>query len=215
MLSSRLLPPFVSCQRRVCPPSASSSTPSRPMPSLSHWTIVLIVTGARPIRQSTISAQRPLRFPGTTAAKRFPSARTTEGAAGSRRVRVPLACALATPSARIARKTLSHAGLRDAGKKERTLLLDHLAGDHEALDLVRALVDLRDLRVAHHALERVLADVAVAAEDLHRLGRDPHRRVRAEQLRHRARLGQLRVGHARVGHLPEAVEQSPSGLTGG
>ena len=39
-------------------------------------------------------------------------------------------------------------GLPDARKEERARLLQHLARDHEALDLVRALVDLRDLRVA-------------------------------------------------------------------
>src|SRR5436309_1086710 len=38
------------------------------------------------------------------------------------------------------------------------------AGDHEALDLVGPLVDLRDLGIAHHPLDRVVADIAVAAE---------------------------------------------------
>src|SRR4051794_41617739 len=47
-----------------------------------------------------------------------------------------------------------------------TALAPHRAGDHEPLDLVRALVDLRDLRVAHHPLDRILVHVAVAAEDL-------------------------------------------------
>src|SRR3954453_13672228 len=54
----------------------------------------------------------------------------------------------------------------------------HRAGDHEALDLVRALVDLGDLGVAHHALDRILVHVAVAAEHLHRLDRHGHRGVR-------------------------------------
>src|SRR4051795_1333566 len=64
----------------------------------------------------------------------------------------------------------------------------HRAGDHEALDLVRALVDLGDLRVAHHPLDRVLVDVAVPAEHLHGLDRHRHRGVRGEQLRHRGPL---------------------------
>ena len=42
-------------------------------------------------------------------------------------------------------------------RREGARLLQHLARDHEPLDLVRALVDLGDLRVAHHPLDRVLA----------------------------------------------------------
>src|SRR6185437_3962533 len=53
----------------------------------------------------------------------------------------------------------------DTGQEECAGLLQHLARDHKALDLLCALVDLRDLRVAHEALDRVLFDVAVAAED--------------------------------------------------
>src|SRR5207249_3955564 len=49
--------------------------------------------------------------------------------------------------------------------RTRRRLAQELASDHHALDLVGALVDLRDLGVAHHPLERVVAAVAVAAED--------------------------------------------------
>src|SRR5436853_6105382 len=45
-----------------------------------------------------------------------------------------------------------------------------IASDDDTLDLVGALVDLRDLGVAHEALHRVLARVPVAAEDLHGVG---------------------------------------------
>src|SRR4051795_5874677 len=83
--------------------------------------------------------------------------------------------------------------------------LPHVAGDDDALDLVRALVDLRDLRVAHHALDGVLGDVAIAAEDLHRLDRHEHRRVGGEELGHRAVLAQLRV--VAVGQRAGLVEQ--------
>src|SRR5438045_3458671 len=65
----------------------------------------------------------------------------------------------------------------DARKQEGARLLQHLACDHQALDLLCAFVDLRDLRVAHEALDRVLLDVAVAAEDLHGIGRHRHRDV--------------------------------------
>src|SRR5204862_6524792 len=63
------------------------------------------------------------------------------------------------------------------------------AGDHEPLDLARALVDLRDLGVAVEALHRELLRVAVAAEDLDRLGSLPPRHLRCEQLCLRAFLG--------------------------
>src|SRR6266508_2144483 len=55
--------------------------------------------------------------------------------------------------------------LANTGQEKRALLLEHLARDHEPLNLIRALVDLRDLGVAHHSLHRVLLHVPVAAED--------------------------------------------------
>src|SRR5258705_4416251 len=49
--------------------------------------------------------------------------------------------------------------------------------DH-SLDLVGALVDLCDLRVTHHPLDRIVADVAVAAEELYAVGGHLHGHVR-------------------------------------
>ena len=43
-------------------------------------------------------------------------------------------------------------------------LLEHVAGDDDALDLVGALVDLGDLGVAHVLLDRVVLHVPIAAE---------------------------------------------------
>src|SRR2546422_227722 len=57
---------------------------------------------------------------------------------------------------------------------------EEIASDDDTLDLVGALVDLRDLGVAHEALHRVLARVAVAAEDLHGVG-GPRAVERAER----------------------------------
>src|SRR3954451_5963908 len=85
----------------------------------------------------------------------------------------------------------------------------HRAGDDEALDLVRALVDLRDLGVAHHALDRILVDIAVAAEHLNRLDRHRHRGVRGEQLRHRRPLAQAAI--VAVRHRARLVEQLARG----
>src|SRR5215213_317021 len=104
--------------------------------------------------------------------------------------------------------TKARRALADTGEQEGAALAQHLPGDHEPLDLVRALVDLRDLRVPHHALDRVLLDVPVAAQDLDGLGRDPHGRVRAEQLRHGGRLRQLGALDTVVDHLAEGVEKA-------
>src|SRR5690349_13159847 len=62
-------------------------------------------------------------------------------------------------------------------------LLQELTCHHEALDLVGALVDLGDLRVPHHPLDRVVLDVPVAAEHLHGVRRDLHGDVRGVALR--------------------------------
>jgi hypothetical protein len=52
------------------------------------------------------------------------------------------------------------------GGAVRYLEAEQLARDDDALDLVRALVDLHDLGVAHVALDRELPRVAVADEDV-------------------------------------------------
>src|SRR5690242_16089316 len=43
-------------------------------------------------------------------------------------------------------------------------------GDDQSLDLLRALVELGDLRVAHHPLDGEFVDVAVTAQDLDGVG---------------------------------------------
>ena len=69
-----------------------------------------------------------------------------------------------------------------AGRAGHAGPLQELTRDDEALDLLRALVELRDLRVAHHPLDRVLGDVAVSAQDLDGVGGDPHGGVAGDQL---------------------------------
>src|SRR3954452_9935598 len=64
------------------------------------------------------------------------------------------------------------------------------AGDDQLLDLRRALEDVVDLRVAVPALDRELAGVAVAAEDLHRALGGPDGDLAGLELAHRA-LGVL------------------------
>src|SRR3954447_366485 len=67
-------------------------------------------------------------------------------------------------------------------------LPQNLPRDHDPLDLAGPLTDLADLGVAHHPLHRILVGVAVAAEDLHRLGGGPHGQLGAEELGHRRLL---------------------------
>src|SRR6266545_1279665 len=59
-----------------------------------------------------------------------------------------------------------------------------LAGDDDPLDLAGPLADLADLGIAHHPLDRIVGGVAIAAEDLHRLGGGAHGQLGAEELGH-------------------------------
>ena len=58
-------------------------------------------------------------------------------------------------------------------------------GDDQALDLLGSLVELGDLGVAHHPLDRELVDVAVAAEHLDGVRRHAHRGVAGDEFTHR------------------------------
>src|SRR3954447_7434633 len=77
------------------------------------------------------------------------------------------------------------------------------AGDHEPLDLARALVDLGDLGVAVVALGRELLRVAVAAEDLDRLARLAARDAAGEQLGLRALDGVRAAGVLQTRRAPD------------
>src|SRR3954463_9312265 len=70
---------------------------------------------------------------------------------------------------------------------------EQLPGHDHPLDLVRPLVDLGDLGVPHHALGRVVPGVAVAAEELDGVRRDPHRGVGGEALGGGAEEGEVGV----------------------
>src|SRR5262245_11421105 len=89
-------------------------------------------------------------------------------------------------------------------------LAQDLARDDEALDLVRALVDLRDLGVAHVLLDRVILHVPVAAEELDGVRRDLHGRVGREELAHRRELAD--VLRAAVDDARGVVDELPGGL---
>src|SRR4051812_35385635 len=84
------------------------------------------------------------------------------------------------------------------------------ARDHEPLDLRGALEDRVDLRVAVHALDGILARVAVAAEDLDRTLRGPDGHLARLQLRHRA-LGVVE-GLAGAAHPRGAPHEQPRGV---
>src|SRR4051794_34982677 len=67
--------------------------------------------------------------------------------------------------------------------------LEERVGHDQTVDLVRTLVDLRSLGVTHVALDRELTRVAIAAEELHGVRGDTHRRVRGGPLGQRRSLG--------------------------
>src|SRR5688572_18549189 len=64
-------------------------------------------------------------------------------------------------------------------------LPEDLPGDDHPLDLVGTFVDLGDLRIAHEAFDRVLADIPVTAQCLHAICSDVHRNIRCVALRDR------------------------------
>src|SRR5688500_18560806 len=68
--------------------------------------------------------------------------------------------------------------------------LGEVAPDDDPLDLVGAFDDLECLGLPHVPLDRVVLDVAVAAEHLNGVGRDAHGHVGAEQLGHGSLLAE-------------------------
>src|SRR5687767_14016664 len=58
------------------------------------------------------------------------------------------------------------------------------SSDNEALDFAGAFIDLRYFRVAEERLDGEISHVTIAAEQLDRLCRNPHRSLGREQLRH-------------------------------
>src|SRR5215213_3957142 len=89
-------------------------------------------------------------------------------------------------------------------------LPEEAAGDDHALDLVGALVDLGDLGVAHHALDREVLGVAGAAEELDGVGGDLHGDVGGEGLGRRGDAGD--VGAALLPGGGGDIDQVPGGL---
>src|ERR1017187_5838856 len=98
------------------------------------------------------------------------------------RSRFDLAATTISPRTDQRASTVSASRKLDETITFRRSLLEQLPGHHGPLDLVGALVDLGDLRVPHHSLDRVIADVSVAAEQLHRVGGHLHRDVGGEAL---------------------------------
>src|SRR5436309_14202679 len=87
-------------------------------------------------------------------------------------------------------------------RRRRRRLLDAQAvnspGNHQLLDLLGAFEDVVDLGVAVHALDRVLARVAVTAVDLDGALGDPHRHPTGLELR----LRSLGIGVSAVASEP-------------
>ncbi len=102
------------------------------------------------------------------------------------------------------------AARRGAVASGRCDLVEQAPGDDDSLDLVRALVDLGDLGIPHHALDREVPRVAGAPEELDGIGGHAHGRVRREQLRHggllRGLLTGVDAGRGRVHEEPGRLE---------
>jgi hypothetical protein len=81
----------------------------------------------------------------------------------------------------------------------------------QALDLARALVDLRDARIAVVALDGIVAQVSIAAMHLDRLRADPLGKLRSVELRLRGfrQAGQAGAAHARSLQDEEARSVEP------
>src|SRR5262245_12142458 len=143
-------------------------------PRVRTFTTFWRITCAKPISSSTVSPfiRSAVRKPAICALVAPPDMMASIAAAASIRVKLPR-------STRV-RKASVMIGLVNTGASLQ--LPQELLGDDHALDLVRALVDLGDLRVAHEALHRELPCVAVPAEDLHGVCRHLHRRVRRQAL---------------------------------
>src|SRR5439155_12098558 len=92
-------------------------------------------------------------------------------------------------------------------------LAEERAGDDEALDLLRALVQLGDLGVAHHPLDGVVVGVAVAPEDLHGVGGHGHRGVAPDQVGYGRPAGRVRRPRLDLG--ARLVRELSSGLGAG
>ncbi len=70
-----------------------------------------------------------------------------------------------------------------------------------------SLVELGDLGVAHHPLDRIFGDVAVSAQDLDRIGGDPHGGVAGDELGAAGPVREVRCigvhpGRGSIGELP-------------
>src|SRR5699024_7903090 len=79
------------------------------------------------------------------------------------------------------------------GADEGAVSGQQLTPHHHALDLVRALIDLSDLRIAYHPLNGMVDDVSGPAEQLHGVRGDLHGRVRGIGLRRGTEVGQIVV----------------------
>src|SRR5688572_12757915 len=87
---------------------------------------------------------------------------------------------------------------------------EDLACDYHSLNLIRSLIDLCDLCVAHHSFDWVLLDVAVSTESLHAIGGYLHRDVGCTALRDRGPVGNVGIGI--IDCLRRAVDGEPGSL---
>ena len=76
----------------------------------------------------------------------------------------------------------TNGGSRDGAGFHFLALAEQVSCHDDALHLVRAFIDLGDLRIAHHAFHRKVLGIAVATEELHGIVRDLHGDIGGEAL---------------------------------
>src|SRR5918992_5941574 len=94
--------------------------------------------------------------------------------------------------------------------RHRALPAEDVASDHDPLYLVGALVDLRDLRIAHEPFNRILLYVTVSAHRLYAVRRDGHGDVGRVALRYRGPVGDSLV--LRIDRVSRAIHGEPRRL---
>src|SRR5215217_2100376 len=78
-------------------------------------------------------------------------------------------------------------------------IVEQRPSHHNPLNLVRALIDLRDLRIPHHPLNGKVLGIAVAAKQLDRVRGDLHCHIRGEALRSSAEVRQVSISALGLG----------------
>ena len=65
-----------------------------------------------------------------------------------------------------------------------SVFFDQFLTDDIPLDLIRPFIDLKDFRIPHHLLNRIISHIPIASEDLNRIGRHLHGHIAGKDFGH-------------------------------